>query len=207
MTTEGESATLSRKTLRALALAASKDPTRYYLHGVLVEIRPKHVTYVATDGHIMLADRLEDLEGVQDNTLLGNFIIPAEVCNDKRLINKNIDFVSITKMDNKLVLDGAIIFSPVDGVFPDWRRVLPEETSGEVAQYNSALLATLDKAAKIAFGARYANNASPHGTVAHNGGGPAIVAWSWSETFFGLIMPFRSGCKSPIVPAWVRERA
>ena len=203
-----ETATLSRKTLRALALAASKNPARYYLQGVLVEIRPKHVTYVATDGHIMLADRLEDLEGVQDNTLLGNFIIPAEVCNDKRLIDKTFDFVTITRMDDKLVFDGAIIFSPIDGVFPDWRRVLPEELSGEVAQYNSALLATLDKAAKIAFGARYANNASPHGTVAHNGGGPAIVAWPWSETFFGIIMPFRrSDGGPPIVPAWVRERA
>jgi hypothetical protein len=56
--------------LGAAVAFASKDEARYYLNGVCLEIDARGVTYVATDGHRMIAyrDDMEDPEA-PDNLL------------------------------------------------------------------------------------------------------------------------------------------
>ena len=136
-------ATLSRTMLLAASQAASKETTRYCLNGVLVEITEKSVIYVAMDGHILFAVREESK---LENTLLGHFIIPIGICQDKRLKNKNFDPVSLVASSDNLILDDALIFKPIDGKFPDWRRVCPKELDGKPAHYNPHLLTRLAKA-------------------------------------------------------------
>src|SRR4051812_43815958 len=51
--------TINLRILAAAVPFASKDETRYYLNGVCLEIEPRAVTYIATDGHRMIAYRDE----------------------------------------------------------------------------------------------------------------------------------------------------
>lgn len=75
--------------LRVLAAAvafASKEETRYYLKGVCLEIEPRAVTYIGTDGHrlIVYRDEKQDKDA-PDNLLLGTFIIPTAHCKPHKL--------------------------------------------------------------------------------------------------------------------------
>jgi DNA polymerase-3 subunit beta len=178
---------LSSKTLRALVHAVSKDQTRYYLGGVYVETDGRTVTYCATDGHIMLANQ-HDCEQV-DEPLVGKWIIPSEICSDKRLKKAN-DYVAFYESPTELTLADMIV-KPIDGSFPDWRRVVPTKVSGEPAQYNPSLLVKLQKAGEIF------DHKIP--SVGYNGDSPALI--TWEDTLFGVIMPMRRVAEATL-PLW-----
>ena len=179
---------LSSKPLRALVHAVSKEQIRYYLGGVFVETDGRTVTYAATDGHILLANQ-HDCEPV-DEPLVGKWIIPADICSDKRLkpAKRNpFDWIAFT--ENMTLAD--MIVKPIDGTFPDWRRVVPTKVTGEVAQYNPALLVKLQKAGEV-----FDHNIP---SVGYNGDGPALV--TWADTLFGVIMPMRRAAEAAL-PLW-----
>jgi DNA polymerase III sliding clamp (beta) subunit (PCNA family) len=62
--------------LKAALQCASTDETRYYLNGVFVVASAIETTYVATDGHILLAYR-RDTQSTDD--LVGCWIISADI--------------------------------------------------------------------------------------------------------------------------------
>jgi DNA polymerase-3 subunit beta len=207
--------TLNLKTLAAVNLFASNESTRYYLNGVLVEARADHVMYVATDGHRMMAYR-ENLEPLEENAaprLTGDFIIPSDVC--KRLKPKSAKYsyqetANLTREGDAALrlttLDGtAHIFKPIDGTYPDWRRVVPETLSGNVT------IEANDKRASqgICFNPDYLVSfkkfAETTGTtycgIACNGGDPAGIVFS-DENAFGVLMPMRAETQAELVSRW-----
>lgn len=195
--------TIDLKILAAVAKAASKEEARFYLKGVKIEAREKHVAYIATDGHILIAARAERYK--DDGTpLLGDWILPSEViARYKPASFKNFSLAILSSNGTKLAIEfngEKIEFLPIDGAFPDWRRALPSEISGETAQFDPALLSRLSAAGKM-FGG------DGRLTIAHNGGGPAIVSFgSGIEDAFGVIMPLRSAA-NPKLPAWTKEKS
>lgn len=185
--------TLSIRALRAVLVAVSTEETRYYLNGINLEFTPDGVTMCATDGHRMIV--LRQPYGEHGATgAHASVIVPRDLV-AKLKINprmKPLDETTLTIGD-----DGKLTFehagemfggSRVDGSFPDYRRVVPQELDGKPAQYNPAYLADFAKARKELGGDR---TTSP--VVRYNGDSPAVVDFAWGTDFqaIGVLMPIR----------------
>ena len=109
----------------ALSHAGNKD-VRYYLNGVLLEITTDgSVAIVGTDGMRCFVGRIPaDKVRWTDLALPGPFeiIIPRDVV--KLTCAKNAHLTLTVYGDGKYQL-GNTIFTPVEGKFPDWRRIVP----------------------------------------------------------------------------------
>lgn len=196
-----ETANLDVAVLKAANYAAADEETRYYLRGVCVEIAADCVTYIATDGHILFAHRaLTDV-----NTMRGVYIIPSDTIDDIRLGKKDITQATLERGDYpKLILrthnaTRMTVFEPVDGTFPDWRRVTPAWSSGKTeCAYDPQLMIRLWKASKAMGGGM--PDLSPNDDKA------ALVLFGVAGTF-GLIMPMRALEGSRESPDWVHSVA
>ena len=116
--------------LKAAALAASKELSRHYLNGVLIEVSPRAVVYVATDGQMLFAYRDGLSERDPDNMLLGDFIVPVPVIKSiklKKSVSESASLRDSTNGDGELTIKtadgGSYGFAPIDGTFPNWRAV------------------------------------------------------------------------------------
>jgi hypothetical protein len=195
-------ATLSLRPLAAASLCASSEETRYYLCGVLVEIEPRSVTYVATDGHRLFAHREEFGEGEEPNTLLGHFIIPMKSCKAIKLGKKTTDQAVLTQVDDGGMLLAHLgerhYFKPVAGTFPDWRRVMPKRGGEAYAHFDGKLVASFS-----AIAAALGDDKGSPRICPMDANSPALVVFHGREdTTFGVIMPLRGEKVSRIVPAW-----
>jgi DNA polymerase-3 subunit beta len=186
--------TLNIRALRATLVAVSTEETRYYLNGINLEFTPDGVVMAATDGHRMIV--LCQPYGEHGATAAhASVIVPRDLV-AKLKINprmKTLDTTDLTIGD-----DGRLTFehagemfggSRVDGTFPDYRRVVPQDLDGKPAQYNPAYLADFAKARKELGGDR---TTSP--LVRYNGESPAVVDFAWDTGFeaIGVIMPLRT---------------
>lgn len=200
------SVTINLTRLHAAAQCASHEVTRYYLNGVHLECTASHIVYVATDGHALFAYQ-EEISGVRDDPFIGNLIIPNETIKAAKITGKARAFpaatlkVDGTRCELELPYQGGIVFTPVDGTFPDWRRVVPWNVAsqGESGfQIDPRILVKLWKAGDLID--------SPYPTLAMNGGAPALVRFD-DENAFGVVMPRRCGPTGPDVkaPFWVHN--
>lgn len=163
------------KIIKAIILAAAKKDIRFYLNGVLVNAT--HI--VATDGC-----RLHAYKHGQEWSH-GEVIIP-------------IDKVELAlKMKTKQIeifkdhING-VSFTPIDGRFPDYMRVIPQNQApavGEIiASVNPEFLLDACKAVKLVTGAK----AYPVlANVGHN-------VWVWrSEQFVTVVMGVNAKVNPP----------
>ena len=220
MTTNHPTAVIDLRALKAALHAVSPSETRYYLAGVCVEISPSSVTYVATDGYILFAAHREAPKG-EDNTLTGTWIIPHALIKAVKLGRKlgETATLALSPIGGELLLqqDGApgVSFKPVEGTFPDWRRVVPGASAGasgqwepltpdrliksgnEVNQFDPALLARLQRAGQdLEMGkVPYVHHPEP--------GNPSVVTWPGYRDALGVIMPVRVTDDPWAAPTWV----
>jgi hypothetical protein len=196
--------TIDLRAIKACSFAMSDDPTRYYLNGVALEIIPAHgVVAVATDGSVLIT-----MQAAQpgENTEAATIIVPADVV--KRIkISKRFNDATLRRVTDRqwqLEHDGTIYaFAPLEGTFPEWRRILPKHTSATIAapqHFNPALLHDLQKAGEI-----YAKGSAAV-VVPGEDGSPAWVTYADDVPGFGVIMPFRAkalpGRWDVAKPAW-----
>ncbi len=163
--------------LKAAVLAVSKEETRYYLKGVAIQANETGVFIVATDGHRAVAFRQPE---TYDDAPI-DIIIPSDTVN---ALKTKEDIVDLLKINDTQYMIGNIAFAPVDGTFPEWRRIVPKEPSGEIAQFNLSYMGDFAKIAKTL------GKGTPT-RVAHNGGAAALITFGPDVDGFGLLMPMR----------------
>jgi len=170
-----------------LPLAAGKD-IRRYLNGVYIEFQADKTFYVAANGHV-LGIYTESVE----NEHTFNVIIPRGVV--KQLKPK-----SGTEKWGKLIYDpeaksGRILnpansqdfgFTSLAGVYPDYTRIIPDKTSGEVGQFDAEYLYAFAQVNK-ALGSRNPGVFK----LDHNGERGAALVHLSDDRFTGVIMPCR----------------
>ncbi|MFY3682081.1 hypothetical protein ACOTD7_20755 [Achromobacter xylosoxidans] len=187
---------IERAALKAASRIMARSDIRYYLNGVYVEATPTETIIAATDGHRLLALHAFAENDVQEAAAL---IIPGEVV--KRIIDgslKAVRQITLTQVsDEKWVAPlhqwgVELTFRPVEGIFPDWRKVIPAKASGQPANINPDYLAAFQAAAYDLCGkpgrrARVATGIE----VRQNGTGGALVFAPSSHTigFVGVVMP------------------
>lgn len=168
--------------LKAALLCASSEETRYYLRGVHLSTSGHLVT---TDGHRMFVARLNDQP-------TADVIIPyADVAAALKLAGARAQEIEIDLTTNKI---GQIAFQPVDGTFPDWRRVVPtgEETPSSKPELN-------DGAEYVHFDHRFIGDFAKMGkTLAgasmlhpRSASHPCLVTFGERADCFAVVMPMR----------------
>lgn len=193
------SANIGLTALHAVSLFASKEETRYYLNGVLIEIEPGHITYVATDGHRMMSVRVDLGKDEPQHTLLGKFIIPTSHCRPFKKIT--FPYAEMTSDEGKWLtltyVSDRHVFKPIDGTFPDWRKVMPttDRKATMPLSFNWEHMAAFVQAGKLL------EAGTPQ--LLPNGLYPAIIRFSQNLNAVGVLMPMRGPdfSKTPL-PKW-----
>jgi len=133
--------------------AAAKDMGRYAFHGVLLELDPKEITLVATDGRRLSMARLEIATGVKARH---SSIVPVRGLSQlQRAVPDREGRLSITARDDQVrfaVEDTEIVVQIVEGEFPDFRAVLPkkQDTPKEVELDRHEFASAIQRAAVTA---------------------------------------------------------
>lgn len=200
--TDLATSTINLRVLAAAVPFASKNEERYYLCGVCLEIEPRAVTYVATDGHRMIAYRDEKAdEDSPDNLLLGTFIIPTAHCKPHKIDAADSGEAKIFGAGRLTIAHDFcdVTFLPIDGVYPDWRKTVPASASGLLGQHNLDYLAAFKKFA--------AATDLPAPFVAHNGPeAPTLIWYPGREHVVGIVMPTKLTDElGRVVPKWCRS--
>ena len=178
------SITLSPDLLKAAVLFTSKEEVRYYLKGVSIQATIATVKVAATDGHRLFVARVCQ----EENTEAFSIIIPSDTI---ATATKGAKYpLALSKLSDTQWRLGDTIFTPIDGTFPEYSRIVPTSVSGETAQYNPEYVAALGKANKLLGGSNTA-------TIGYNGKNPALVTGDGykAHNAIAVIMPMRSAAE------------
>ena len=138
-----------REMIQKTIFSVSTDETRYHLNGVFFE-KPKNgeslVRMVATDGHrLSLIDK--EIEFSEELSFTRGVIIPRKgLVELKRLLEEGEGTHEIAFDPNHVVIkkDKLIIFIRlIDGEFPDYEQVIPQEHSKKVILNKEKFLGSL----------------------------------------------------------------
>ena len=184
--------TLPVDLLKAALVCCSTEETRYYLNGVCIQ-PSGHI--VSTDGHRLFAGRLLG-PWVEEDIIIPLATIKKALTGYK---GTEIDLSDWRKAGRPCSL-GDITFTPVDGTFPDWKRILPtgegreytpdpdrpEDAPGRI-QFNPAYYGDLAKISKVLTG-------SPTSIHVHvwTASSPAGVSFAGRDDVLCVLMPIRS---------------
>ncbi|WP_423187971.1 DNA polymerase III subunit beta [Alishewanella sp. d11] len=136
--------TLSRQQLRKLlddtAFSMANQDVRYYLNGLLFEVDNGTLTAVATDGHRLAMSTLPlpAVAGQQKQIIIprkGVLEIMRLLANDEQLVTLSLGQNHIRLIDSSFSFSSKLI----DGRFPDYRRVLPRNSTKLVTAHRSVL--------------------------------------------------------------------
>lgn len=114
------------------AFSMAQQDVRYYLNGMLLELRPGLLRAVSTDGHrLALCDW--KLEGQTEEA---SVILPRKgVMELSRILSDAVEKARLTLGRNHVrVVVGSMTFTSklVDGKFPEYERVIPKDASRQV---------------------------------------------------------------------------
>lgn len=215
---------IHRPTLAALKFAASTEETRYYLCGVYIDVSAGHVDYIATNGHIMAGRRVMNPYNVL-NTLRGQAIVPLASCKGIKVPKGKTQHLSdplhygrlygdalrpdttITLSDHPTDCKSGVAFQPIDGTYPDWRRVVPAcspvvndaQPLGASHTFDWTYLAAFQAfAGQLALGAVQFKPTCD--------GRPELLRFSADADAFGVVIPKRIHVKCPETlkrPSWI----
>ncbi len=126
---------ISEKNLYALIdktqFSMAQQDVRYFLNGLLLEVKPGQMTAVATDGHRLAYAHLSDERLTENNRQV---IVPRKMVSEmlKALNRDSDDEVSLAFRDNQIELligENYLISKLIDGKYPDYSRVMPQANS------------------------------------------------------------------------------
>lgn len=171
--------------LRAVRKMTAKQDVRYHLNGVCVG----RGVLVATNGHYLIkaADSGADYDG--------ELIVPNDVLDAvfRKLKDRKYKALGEVELNGdgakwQFRVGGELLeqFTPIDGKFPDWQRVIPDgKAPEEMAQFNWSYLTLFDKAHEE-LGAKVGGCVlRPFGDSA------ALVEFPGFEDVIGVCMPMR----------------
>ena len=207
--------TVRAEIIAALKLFAADKNVRSYLNGINLEIGATESRLVATNGHSLGCFRIES-EQPEVTTPLGNIIIPNDLL--KPIKAKGMVEITIGELETKdngkgeevpvsnarpvtLTYAGlSMSGKTLDGMFPDFRRVIPSKVSGEAAQFDPAYVGQLAKVAAALYGK------NKYVGIGFNGNGAALLDFG-NENGVGVLMPLRPNAVTvpQTPPSWAHD--
>lgn len=195
--------TIPVQQLKAVAIGAATKDVRYYLKGVLMEVTTcGDIHLVATDGEMMVIGRSSAQWTGEAQKGPWSMIIPIDAIKTALKGCKQ-PMITLATMGDRYML-GDVLFVPVDGHFPAWRRVYPSNPCGEMAQYDPDLLTRARDAVQTWCGIK---STSLGTVIQHNGTGAGLVTVcaglkgdtpDGADTVAAVVMPYRHGDVLPV---------
>ena len=180
-------------TLKALLLFAAKKDVRYYINGIHFEQSATGTLAVATNGHCLAVARLD-----RDSAEPSSFTVPREhLDNVVKGAKGSIDIVQVDAAQCTLNSSNGRITVPLcDGKFPDWRRVVTQQQTGERAYFHPDYHALVDKAGQIIRPTKFCYEIQQNGN--------SVGYCRISDDFHAYVMPLRSGYENGVLssPNW-----
>ena len=135
--------------------AISNEETRYFLNGLYCNITKENnnnfITFVGTDGHRLAKFSSQNNEL---NTEIPGVIIPKKTINElSKLLSESTDEIELDISANKIIFyfDNLILVSKlIDGNFPDYKRVIPNNNENNLIVKRTNLLSAVDRVSTIA---------------------------------------------------------
>lgn len=125
----------------------AQQDVRYYLNGLLFELSGQQLRLVATDGHRLALAETKLADTVNTSSQV---ILPRKGVLELQRVLGNQGNVEIIISTNhmRITVDGVRFTSKlIDGRFPDYNRVIPQNPNRIVSAERSALRAALQRAA------------------------------------------------------------
>lgn len=189
--------------LAAIAVFQPQKPDeRKYLNGVYLETGRTGERLVATDSNILGIHRLNTNGPLPETSI----IIPKSLIDHVRP-GKNAPPVVGIEFDERAdsprritmrIRDEEFSAPEIEGNYPNYRRIFPDNLSGEIAQFDPNLLSRVYLAIQILYGKK-----SFWPGIFHNGNGPALV--QPNDMFAALVMPYRLDSIEPSAHTWVKQ--
>jgi len=128
--------------------AMAQQDVRYYLNGLMIEIRPNRLRAVATDGHrLAMAELQRELPAQKD----AQIILPRKtVLELQRLLDNTENEVKLALTANQIQVeldDVRLTSKLIEGRFPDYERVIPEDSDKILRCERQKVRAALSRAA------------------------------------------------------------
>ena len=122
---QGELKTLFNKTQFSMA----QQDVRFYLNGLLLEISPNTLVSVGTDGHRLAKSKVSiEKSKITDSS----YILPRKAVQEIQRIISDKGVSKIAFSDNRAMFEidtTTLVTKLIDGSFPDYTRVIPENTA------------------------------------------------------------------------------
>jgi DNA polymerase-3 subunit beta len=138
------------KLLDKTKFAMSYEETRYYLNGVYFHLANGKLRCVATDGHRLALTEVDAPEGTAG---MPGIIIPRKAVNEVGKLVEEHNEITISLSETKIKINAGrveLLSKVVDGTFPDYQRVIPEN-NGKVATISASLFSeAIDRVSTIA---------------------------------------------------------
>jgi DNA polymerase-3 subunit beta len=136
--------------LRLVEYAMAAQDIRFYLNGVLFVLEGKSLVAVATDGHRLSLASME-LKDAQTDYKKQEIIVPRKTILElSKLLNDSEDKVLVSTRTNQIGFNFGNIelkSKVIDGRFPDYQRVIPQEHDKHLTFDRLLLLSCLQRAA------------------------------------------------------------
>ena len=201
--------TISTDIFAAASVFRGMEDIRYYLNGLYLETGAFGARLVGCDGHQLAVAKLEG-EYPEASIIIPGSLVTAVKTKAKGPQQVVLEFKEGAQSYKKSGADkGAFIARDItltlgeltttakelDGKYPEYRRVVPNEVDGTVAQFDPKFINRLDKACAI-LGYKFFVGIAPNGLSS----GLSVI----NEGFVVVTMPFRAepGKSSP---AWIQE--
>jgi len=152
---EDKKVVLSQETVRGMmkktSFAISTDESRYVLNSIFFSLKDHKVTMVATDGRrLALVDEEVDVSEQSQ----GEFIVPAKAVNELNRLLQDKGEVEIRYTDNQAAFtlkdekgfSVLIITKLIEGNYPNYRQVIPNEVKERIALVREEFLHALKRA-------------------------------------------------------------
>jgi DNA polymerase-3 subunit beta len=147
-------ATMLKRLFDKAAFAISTEETRYYLNGVFLHIAEKggvkRLRAVATDGHRLAcvdADAPEGADGAP------HVIVPRKtVAEARKLLEGEAAEIAVSVSETKIRFaagDLTLTSKVIDGAFPDYSRVIPQNNEREMIVDAKAFARAVDRVATV----------------------------------------------------------
>lgn len=163
--------------IEAAFLCLNAKEHRYYLHGIYFD-GPR---IAATDGHRAFV-------GDTSRHMGEKFIVPYDTLKAAMPVIKKADTVLVEKYHEEYVMivgANRYVFTPVDGTFPDYARLIPQAIKESPTQFKPSYINDLGKMAKALTG----SDTGFH--LFQAGLNPAGVKFKGRDDCLSVLMPRR----------------
>ncbi|CAH7421674.1 Beta sliding clamp [Vibrio chagasii] len=123
---------LLNELMRKISFSMAKQDVRYYLNGLFISANSDGIVGVTTDGHRMSVGRITEAEVSGEGTI----IMPSKTVAELTKVVDNIDDeleISVSNSSIMTTIGGLTIKSKlVDGKYPDYKRVIPRNSTSMI---------------------------------------------------------------------------